>query len=132
MSTLKIRLNTYQRCSNRDTKFKRGIAPREGFVEICPETKKISLKNGDYKCKPWDTTISRSVDQSYINSKKELYSGLCFETRQDAQNFMNKHKDELNTLANTNPLFDHWSIMTVIERFEPKNKVVYGRDVKEE
>lgn len=131
MGVVKIRLNTWQRCGNRNTKFKRGIAPREGFVELCPETKTVFLKNGDYKCKPWDTEISRKEDISYINTRKELYSGLCFSSKKEAQDFMIKHKTELDKLASQNPLFDHWSIMNVIKRFEPKDKIIYGKDIKE-
>lgn len=131
MGVVKIRLNTWQRCGNRNTKFKRGIAPREGFVELCPETKTVFLKNGDYKCKPWDTEISRKEDMSYINTRKELYSGLCFSSKKEAQDFMVKHKTELDKLASQNPLFDHWSIMNVIKRFEPKDKIIYGKDIKE-
>lgn len=129
---VKIRLNTWDRCSNKATKFKRGIAPREGFVEYCTKTKKIFLKEGNKKWKNWDTSIPRGQDQSYIDEKKELYSGLCFETKKDAQKFMEKHKDELDKLAASNPLFTNWSIMNVIKRFEAKTKLVYGKDIKDD
>lgn len=132
MGVVKIRLNTWQRCGNCDTKFKRGIAPREGFVDVCPETNTVFVKNGEYKCKPWDTEVSRKTDKEYISNRKEFYSGLCFESKEDAQSFMNKHKAELDKLAAENPLFDHWSIMNVIERFEPNRKLVYGKDIKDE
>lgn len=132
MGLVKIRLNTWQRYSTSDTKFKRNIAPRDGFVELHPETKTVFLKNGAYKCKPWDTTISRKNDKSYIEDKKELYSGLCFKNKQDAEKFMIKHKDDLDKLASQNPLFDHWSIMNVIKRFEPNKTVIYGKDIQED
>jgi len=132
MSVVKIRLNTWARRSNREVKFKRGIAPREGFVEYCKDTKKVVLKEGDKKWKPWDTGISRSKDTSYINSRKELYSGLCFENKKQAEEFKKKHKKELDAIAAANPLFSHWSIMNVIKRFEPTTKTVYGKDIKED
>lgn len=131
MALVKIRLNTWQRCGNRETKFKRCVAPREGFVEINPITKKVSLKQGSTKWKPWDTSISRHKDTSYIENKKELYSGLCFENKKQALNFMEKHKQELDVLASQNPLFDHWSVINIIKRFEPAKKIIYGKDIKE-
>ena len=44
---------------------------------------------------------------------------------------MEKHKTEMNALAAKNPLFNHWSVMNVIKRFEPVSKTIYGKDVKE-
>lgn len=132
MGIVKIKLNTWNRRGNRETKFKRNIAPRESFVEYCNKTNKITLKNGEKKWKPWDTTISRKNDKSYIESRKDIYSGLCFKNKADALNFMEKHKTELNELASQNPLFDHWSIMNVIKRFEPNDKLIYGIDIKED
>lgn len=131
MGTIKIKLNTWDRCGNRDTKFKRNLASREGYVDICPKTKKIFVKQGPKKWKAYDTAISRRKDTSYIQERKELYSGLCFETKKQAQNFILKHKSELDGLAKENPIFDHWSIMNVINRFEPTHKTVYGKDIKE-
>ena len=132
MGVVKIRLNTWNRRGNRDTKFKRGVAPREGFIEIDTKTKKVQLKAGSFKWKAWDTSISRYEDSEYINNKKQMYSGLCFESREQAKSFMNKHKSELNKIASENPLFDHWSVMYVNKRFEPTSKVMYGKDIKEE
>lgn len=131
MGTIKIKLNTWQRKGNRDTKFKRGTAPRESFIEYDPIKKQIVLKHGSTKWKPWDTGISRNKDSSYINDRKQLYSGLCFENKKQAQAFMKKHKALLDKFAAENPLFDHWSIMNVIKRFEPDNKLIYGKDIKE-
>ena len=132
MSLVKIRMNTWDRCCNRVTKFKRGVAPREGFIELCKNTKAVILKTGSTKWKNWDTTISRKNDESYINDRKKLYAGLCFSSKKEAENFMLKHKKELDTLASQNPLFDHWSIMNIIKRFEPAEKVIYGQDIKED
>ena len=132
MGLVKIRMNTWDRCGNRSTKFKRGIAPREGFIELNNDTKQVTLKPGSTKWKPWDTAISRKNDISYINDKKDLYSGLCFNSKKQAQQFMNKHKNELDKIASENPLFDHWSIMNVIKRFEPNEKVMYGKDITED
>lgn len=132
MGTMKIKLYTWQRCGNRDTKFKRGLAAREAFVEYDMESKKVVLKEGSKKWKPWDTGISRSKDTCYINERKEIYSGLCFNNKKDAIKFMEKHKAELDDFAKANPLFDHWSIMNVIKRFEPKSKLMYGKDIKED
>jgi len=132
MGVVKIRLNTWNRRGNRDTKFKRGVAPREGFIELDPKTKKVHLKAGSFKWKSWDTSVSRYDDQEYIDSKKDLYSGLCFTDREQAHSFMKKHEAELSNIANSNPLFDHWSVMYVNKRFEPTHKVVYGRDITED
>lgn len=132
MGTVKIKLHTWNRCGNRDTKFKRGIAAREAYVEYDVANKKITLKEGSKKWKPWDTAIARSKDQCYIQERKDLYSGFCFNSKKDAQAFMKKHKTELDSLANANPLFDHWSIMNVIKRFEPTSKKIYGKDIKED
>ena len=132
MGVVKIKLNTWNRRGNRETKFMRNIAPREGFVEMDTTTKKVSLKPGSFKWKAWDTSISRYEDTCYINTKKELYSGLCFETKEAAKSFMSKHQTELNKIAQANPLFDHWSVMYVNKRFEPTNKLVYGKDIKED
>ena len=132
MGVVKIRLNTWDRNGTRTTKFKRGLAPREGFIEIDTKTKKIQLKAGSFKWKTWDTSISRYKDTAYINAKKELYSGLCFTTRKQTKIFMDKHKGELAELARKNPLFDHWSIMYVNKRFTPQNKRIYGKDISED
>lgn len=132
MGTVKIKLHTWQRCGNRETKFSRGTAAREAFVEYDIVNKKVTLKEGSKKWKPWDTAIPRGQDKCYINERKEIYSGLCFENKRDAQAFMEKHKTELDAFAKANPLFDHWSIMNVISRFEPKTKKIYGKDIKED
>lgn len=132
MGVVKIKLNTWNRRGNRDTKFKRGVAPREGFIEIDSKTKKVHLKEGSFKWKAWDTSISRYDDKDYIKTKKDLYSGLCFENRKQAKTFMEKHEVELDKIAQSNPLFDHWSIMYVNKRFEPQNKMVYGKDIRED
>ena len=68
----------------------------------------------------------------YINERKEMYSGLCFDNRKDALNFMQKHKAELDSFAKNNPMFTHWSVMNVIKRFNPKSKLIYGKDIKED
>ena len=132
MTLVKIRMNTWDRRGNKSTKFKRGIAPREGFIEMCNDTKKVILKPGSTKWKNWDTTISRKNDTSYINDRKSLYSGLCFSNKKEAESFMVKHKKELDQLAAENPLFDHWSIMNVIKRFQPEKTIIYGKDISEE
>ena len=132
MGTVKIKMNTWDRRGNRETKFKRNVAPREAFIEFCDKTKKVTVKNGETKWKPWDTTISRKTDTSYIESRKEIYSGLCFKNIKDALAFMKKQEAEMKELAAQNPLFDHWSVMNVIKRFEPNKKVIYGVDVKED
>ena len=132
MALVKIRMNTWNRCGNRETKFKRGLAPREGFVEMNRDTKQVTLKAGSTKWKGWDTTISRHQDASYIQDRKKLYSGLCFTNKKEAESFMQRHKADLDKLAATNPLFDHWSVMNVIKRFEPTTAVVYGKDIKED
>ena len=132
MTLVKIRMNTWNRKGNRDTKFKRGLAPREGFIEMSKDTKQVSLKAGSTKWKGWDTSIPRNQDVSYIQDRKKLYSGLCFSNKKDAESFMKRHKSELDKLATANPLFDHWSVMNVIKRFEPTTAIVYGKDIKED
>ena len=132
MGTVKIRLNTWARKTNREVKFKRGLAVREGFIEYCTITGKAILKEGEKKWKPWDISIPRGSDSLYIQGRKDLYAGLCFENKKQAQEFMKKHKVELDAIAATNPLFSHWSIMNVIKRFEPTTKTIYGKDVKED
>jgi hypothetical protein len=131
MAYVKICMRTWSRLSNRETKFKRGIAPRESFIEM-NDKKEVVLKPGSTKWKAWDTSISRSKDTSYILDKKELYSGLCFKNKKDAESFILKHKSELDKLAKNNPLFDHWSVMNVIKRFEPNKVIMYGKDVIED
>lgn len=132
MGTIKIKLNTWARGSTGQATFKRDVAPREGYVELCPKTKKVFLKEGSRKWKTYDTAISRHIDKSYINERKAIYSGLCFETKKDAHIFMQKHKSELDAIAKANPIFDHWSVMNVIQRFSPNNRIVYGKDIKED
>lgn len=119
MSVVKIKMNTWARCQDTKTKFKRNLAAREGFVDICPNTKALILKEGSRKWKDWDTSVPRGKDPEYISERKKLYSGLCFKNRAEAQKFLVEHKTELNKLAKNNPLFDHWSVMSVIKRFEP-------------
>lgn len=131
MGTVKIKLHTWQRCGNRDTKFKRGVAAREAYVDYDTINNKVILKEGSKKWKPWDTAIARSKDTCYIQDRKEMYSGFCFDSKKDALTFIEKHKTELDALAKSNPLFDHWSVMNVIKRFEPTNKKVYGKDIKD-
>lgn len=131
MALIKIRLNTWTRNVATPLKFKRRVAPREGYIDMHPGTKEVQLRQGSHKWKPWDTGISRKTDASYINDRKDMYSGLCFKSRKDAKKFMEKHKTELDEIAAQNPLFDHWSIMNIIGRFEPDNKLIYGVDIKE-
>ena len=51
MGTVKIKMNTWDRRGNRETKFKRNVAPREAFIEFCDKTKKVTVKNGETKWK---------------------------------------------------------------------------------
>ena len=46
MGTVKIKLHTWNRCGNRDTKFKRGVAARDAYVEYEKKKKKVTLKEG--------------------------------------------------------------------------------------
>lgn len=132
MAIIKIKMNTWNRKGNRNTKFKRGLAPRESYVDWCPKTKRPILKEGSKKWKTYDISIPRATDVCYINEKKKMYEGLCFSSQREAHSFMEKHKEELQRLAASNPLFDHWSVMNVIKRFEPQSKVVYNKDIKED
>lgn len=131
MGLVKIKLDTWQRLGKRKTRYKRSLVPREGFIELCPHTKKVILKEGEKKWKPWDTSVSRKTDIEYINRRKELYSGLCFENKEQAFDFIEKHRTELNEIAKNNPLFDHWSVINVIKRFKPTHTIIYGKDIKE-
>lgn len=131
MGIVKIKLNTWQKRSLRQTRFQRNIAAREGYIDYSEKDHKIFLKETSFKCKPFDTSISRKNDQSYIEDRKKIYSGLCFKNRKDAETFMSIHKEELDNLAKTNPLFTHWSIMNVIKKFTPKKVLLYGEDIIE-
>ena len=123
MKTIKIKLST---TNNENTKYKRNIAPREAFIDLDLKTNSICLKYGSYKWKPFDTTISRKEDKSYIDSKKQLYSGLCFTTQRQAKQFMKKHKRELTKIASTYPTFNRWTLMNVADKFNPYKKTIYG------
>ena len=90
MGTVKIRLHTWQRCGDRDTKFKRGVAAREAYVDYDAINNKVILKEGSKKWKPWDTTVARGKDLGYIQDRKNLYSGLCFNNKKEALRFMEK------------------------------------------
>ena len=128
MKTIKIKLST---TGSKETKYKRNIAPREAFIDLDYNTKSVYLKHGSYKWKPFDTTISRKNDQSYIQSKKQLYSGLCFTTQRQAKEFMKKHEKELNMIAMSYPTFNKWTLMNVAEKFNPYKKIMYGKDYTE-
>ena len=78
MTLVKIRMNTWNRRGNRDTKFKRGLAPREGFIEMSKDTKQVSLKAGSTKWKGWDTSIPRNQDVSYIQDRKKIVFRFMF------------------------------------------------------
>ena len=125
MKTIKIKLSTI---NNENTRYKRNIAPREAFVDLDSKTKAIYLKYGSYKWKPFDTTISRKKDISYIQSKKQLYSGLCFTTQRQAKEFMKNHEQELDQIASNYPTFNRWTLINVAEKFNPNNKLMYGKD----
>lgn len=125
MKTIKIKLST---TSNENTKYKRNIAPREAFIDLDFTTKSIYLKHGSYKWKPFDTGISRKKDKSYIQSKKQLYSGLCFTTQREAKEFMMKHEKELNQIASSYPTFNRWTLMNVAKKFNPYKKIIYGKN----
>ena len=49
MTTIKIRMHTWERKGKRTTRYQRNIAPREGFIELDPITKEAILKPGEYK-----------------------------------------------------------------------------------
>lgn len=125
MKTIKIKLST---TNDENTRYKRNIAPREAFVDLDLKTKTVCLKHGSYKWKPFDTTISRKKDPSYIQGKKQLYSGLCFTTQRQAKEFMANHKKELDQIALNYPTFNRWTLMNVAEKFNPNKKITYGKD----
>lgn len=125
MKTIKIKLSTI---GTKETRYKRNIAPREAFVDLDFNTKLVYLKHGSYKWKPFDTSISRKNDKSYIQSKKQLYSGLCFRTQKEAKEFMKNHERELQKIAAEYPTFNKWTLMNVAEKFKPYKKIIYGKN----
>lgn len=130
MATVKIRMNTWANGLDRSIKFKRGLAPRNGFIDYNPETKNYFFKAGDMKWKPYDTSISRKQDSSYIAEKKKFNEGLCFESQKAAKQWLVDHKDIADKMASENPLFVNWSVMNVSKKFAPeKNRIVYEKDV---
>lgn len=132
MGTVKIRMNTWSRCGNRETKFKRNIAARDGFIDYDKQSKKVIFKPTEWKWKAYDTSIPRRSDRDYIANKRESYSGLCFSSKSDAEYFMKKHKTELDAIAAENPLFDRWTVMNCISRFKPNHIELYGKDIIED
>lgn len=132
MGTVKIRMNTWDRCGNRETKFKRNVAARDGFIDYDKINKKVIFKPTEWKWKAYDTTKSRRNDREYIENKRESYSGLCFNSKKDAEAFMTKHQHELAKIASENPLFDHWTIINCISRFKPNKIELYGKDIIED
>lgn len=125
MKTIKIKLSTI---GTKETRYKRNIAPREAFIDLDFNTKSVYLKHGSYKWKPFDTGISRKNDKSYIQSKKQLYSGLCFRTQKEAKEFMKNHEQELQKIAAEYPTFNKWTLMNVAEKFNPYKKIIYGKN----
>lgn len=75
MKTIKIKLSTI---GTKETRYKRNIAPREAFVDLDLTTKSVCLRHGSYKWKPFDTTISRKEDHSYIQSKNSFILVYAF------------------------------------------------------
>ena len=128
MKTIKIKLSTI---GTKETRYKRNIAPREAFVDLDLTTKSVCLRHGSYKWKPFDTTISRKEDHSYIQSKKQLYSGLCFYTQRQAKEFMKNHAKELKKIESEYPTFDRWKLVNVAEKFKRYKTIMYGKDYKE-
>lgn len=128
MKQIKIKLST---AGNNETRYKRNVAPREAFVDLDLSTKSVCLKHGSYKWKPFDTGVSRKNDVSYIQSKKQLYSGLCFRTQREAKMFMENHKEELHKIEKEYPMFHRWTLMNVAEKFSPTRVIMYGKDYKE-
>ena len=128
MKTIKIKLSTI---GTKETRYKRNIAPREAFVDLDLTTKSLCLRHGSDKLKPFDTTISRKEDHSYIQSKKQLYSGLCFYTQRQAKEFMKNHAKELKKIESEYPTFDRWKLVNVAEKFKPYKTIMYGKDYKE-
>lgn len=130
MATVKIRMNTWQNGSTKSTKFKRGLAPRTGYIDYDTAKKSYYFKAGDMKWKPYDTSISRKVDKSYIAEKKKFNEGLCFESKKAAKQWLIDNKDVADKLASENPLFYRWSVMNVASKFAPEgNRLVYEKDI---
>ena len=130
MATVKIRMNTWPNGSKRSVKFKRGLAPRNGYIDYDFDTKSYYFKAGDKKWKPYDTSISRKSDQAYIIEKKKLNDGLCFETKKAAKQWLIDNKEIADKIASENPLFVNWSVMNVSRKFAPNHRIIYGKDIK--
>lgn len=128
MKTIKIKLSTAGNAIKKKIRYQRNIGPREAFLDVDLYTKNIFLKDGRHKWKPFDTTISRKTDLPYIQSKKDMYSGLCFRTQKDAKEFMKNHEEDLKRLSSKYPNLNHWSLVNVSEKFAPTNAIMYGKD----
>ena len=111
MSTYKIRLVT---APNQDTFYRRMNVPRESYVDMT-DTNRIKLKHG---CNKWKTYLTAS-DPEYIKEKKDLISGLVFNSRKDAELFIKSRKKTLEKLAKTNPTYNRYEVFTVSKRFMP-------------
>ena len=118
MSTYKIRLVTGP---NQNTFYRRMNVPRESYVDIT-ETNRVTLKHG---CNKWKAHLS-AADPDYIKEKRDLISGLVFNSRQDAEQFLKIRRKVLEKLAKTNPTYNRYEIFTVSKRFMPdQNKLNY-------
>ena len=111
MSTFKIRLVT---APTDDTFYRRIDVPRESYVDMS-DTNRITLKHGGKK---WKTYIP-VTDSRYIEEKKELISGLVFDSRKNAELFIKSRKNALEKLAKTNPTYKRYEVFTVSKRFMP-------------
>ena len=125
MSTFKIRMVTE---TSNDTYYRRLNVPRESYVDV-DVINRIVLKHGGTKRR----SILPATDKSYIEEKKDLISGLVFDSRKNAEKFMKKKKSTLERLAKQNPIYKKYEVFTIQQRFMPdESKLKYWDPNKED
>jgi len=125
MSVFKIRMATE---TSNDTYYRRLNIPRESYVDV-DVINRVVLRHGSTKRR----NILPANDKNYIEEKKNLISGLVFDSRKDAEKFMRKKKSTLERLAKQNPIYKQYEIFAIQQRFMPdENKLKHWDPNKED
>lgn len=125
MSIFKIKQETYVINEKNDKSFKRNAVPyREGFVNYDFNKNEITINKSPAKWKAYTSTH----DQSYIDMKKDLMSGLVFKSKTAAEKFIQDNKNELDRLGNQHPTHKFFKVIRVIKKFQDQDNLHFWED----
>lgn len=112
MSQIKLKVCTFP-AKVPGQKYQRNVKYREAYIDLDAEGKVCERHDSaKWKC-------GSCKDPNTIKDRIKLMEGLVFNSKEDAQKFISKNKDQFDAIAKANPSFECFKPIKIIKRFQP-------------